>query len=235
MGQFEQAVEGLSESCRAFGIPVTGGNVSLYNDTQGASIYPTPVLGIVGLIRDVGRVVGPGFRKDGDIIVLLGETRDEIGGSQYLRIIHGRETGPVPALDLALEKRVQEVCIAAIESGLVRSAHDVSDGGLAVCVAESSIQSPGELGCTLDLGAEIRDDALLFGESQSRIVVSLGRSRLPALRKLAARKKVKLGVIGRVGGREVIVRRAGRQVVRLPVERLRRAWEDTLPRAFSVR
>ncbi len=235
MGQFEAAVDGLSEACRAFGIPVTGGNVSLYNDTEGASIYPTPVLGIVGLIRDVGRVVGPGFRKDGDIIVLLGETRDETGGSQYLRIIHGRETGPVPALDLALEKRVQEVCIAAIESGLVRSAHDVSDGGLAVCVAESSIQSPGELGCTLDLGAEIRDDALLFGESQSRIVVSLGRSRLPALRKLAARKKVKLGVIGRVGGREVIVRRAGRQVVRLPVERLRRAWEDTLPRAFSVR
>ena len=101
MWQFEEAVEGLAEACRAFGIPVTGGNVSLYNDTQGASIHPTPVLGIVGLIKDVGRVVGPGFRKEGDIIVLLGETRDEIGGSQYLRIIHGRETGAGPALDLS--------------------------------------------------------------------------------------------------------------------------------------
>jgi phosphoribosylformylglycinamidine synthase len=235
MWQFEQAVEGLSEACRAFGIPVTGGNVSLYNDTEGASIYPTPVLGVVGMIKDVGRVVGPGFRKEGDIIVLLGETRDEIGGSQYLRIIHDRETGPAPALDLGLEKRVQEVAIAAVESGLVHSAHDVSDGGLAVCVAESSIQSPGKLGCTLDLKEDIRDDALLFGESQSRIVLSLGRARLPALRKLAARKKVKLSVIGRVGGRDVVVRRAGRKVVRVPVERLRGAWEETLPRAFSVR
>ena len=110
MWQFEEAVEGLAEACRAFGIPVTGGNVSLYNDTEGASIHPTPVLGVVGMIKDVGRVVGPGFRKEGDIVVLLGETRDEIGGSQYLRIIHGLETGPVPALDLGLEKAVQEVC-----------------------------------------------------------------------------------------------------------------------------
>ena len=235
MWQFEEAVEGLAEACRAFGIPVTGGNVSLYNDTEGASIYPTPVLGVVGMIKDVGRVVGPGFRKEGDLIVLLGETLDEIGGSQYLRIIHGRETGPAPALDLGLEKRVQEVAVAAIERGLLRSAHDVSDGGLAVCVAESSIHSPGKLGCALDLKEDIRDDALLFGESQSRIVLSLVRSRLPELRKLAARKKVKLSVIGRVGGRDVLVRRAGRKVVRLPVERLRRAWEDTLPRAFSVR
>jgi len=235
MWQFEEVIDGLAEACRAFGIPVTGGNVSFYNDTEGASIYPTPVLGVVGMIRDVGRVVSLGFRKDGDVIVLLGETGEEIGGSQYLRIIHGRETGPAPALDLAREKKVQEVCIAAIERGLVRSAHDVSDGGLAVCIAESCIQSPGKLGCTLDLKEDIRDDALLFGESQSRIVVSLGRSRLPGLRKLAARKKVNLGVIGRVGGRDVVVRRAGREIVRVPVERLRSAWEETLPRAFSVR
>ncbi len=235
MWQFEEAVEGLAEACRAFGIPVTGGNVSLYNDTEGASIHPTPVLGVVGMIKDVGRVVGPGFRKEGDIVVLLGETRDEVGGSQYLRIIHGLETGPAPALDLGLEKRVQKVAVAAVERGLVRSAHDVSDGGLAVCVAESSIHSPGKLGCALDLGEDIRDEALLFGESQSRIVVSLGRSRLPELRQLGARHKVKISVIGRVGGRDVVVRRAGRKVVRVPVERLRRAWEDTLPRAFSVR
>jgi phosphoribosylformylglycinamidine synthase subunit PurL len=235
MWQFEEAIEGLAEACRAFGIPVTGGNVSFYNDTEGASIYPTPVLGIVGMIRDVGRLVGPGFRKEGDLIVLLGETREEVGGSQYLRIIHGRETGQVPALDLALERRVQEVVIAAVEGGLVRSAHDVSDGGLAVCVAESCIQSPGKLGCVLDIAEEVRDDALLFGESQSRIVVSLSRSHLSDLRRLAARKKVRLSVIGRVGGRDVVVRRGGRRLVRIPVARLRRAWEETLPRAFSVR
>ncbi|OGD19841.1 MAG: phosphoribosylformylglycinamidine synthase II [Candidatus Aminicenantes bacterium RBG_16_63_16] len=235
MWQFEEAVEGIAEACRAFEIPVTGGNVSFYNDTEGASIYPTPVLGIVGLIRDIGRLVGPGFKKEGDLVVLLGETREEVGGSQYMRIVHGRETGPAPALDLDAEKRVHEVCIAAIERGLVRSAHDVSDGGLAVCVAESSILSPAGLGCTLDLDESVRVDALLFGESQSRIVVSLGRSRLSELRKLAARKKVGLSVIGRVGGHDVVARRAGRQFLRDPVARLRKAWEETLPRAFSVR
>jgi phosphoribosylformylglycinamidine synthase II len=235
MWQFEQAVEGLAEACRAFEIPVTGGNVSFYNDTEGASIYPTPVLGIVGLIKDVGRTIGPAFRKEGDVIVLLGETRDEIGGSQYLRIIHGRERGRPPGIDLASEKRTQELCVAAIERGLLHSAHDVADGGLAVCLAESCILSRQKLGCDLELTDELGADAQFFGESQSRIVVSLSRSRLPELRRLAARKKVKLGLIGRVGGRDFIVCRAARRALRVPVEKLFKAWESALPRAFSIR
>ncbi len=235
MWQFEEAVDGLAEACREFGIPVTGGNVSFYNDTEGASIYPTPVLGIVGLVRDVGRVVNPGFKIEGDVIVLLGDAGEEIGGSQYLRIIHGQEKGRVPGLDLAVEKRVQEAAIAAIERGLVRSAHDIADGGLAVSVVESCLQSPGKFGCVLDFEDGGRDDTLLFGEGQSRIVVSLGRARLPELRKLAARKKVNLTVIGRVKGRDFVVRRGGRRLLRVPVERLRRAWEETLPGAFSIR
>jgi phosphoribosylformylglycinamidine synthase II len=235
MWQFEQAIDGLAEACRAFEIPVTGGNVSFYNDTEGASIYPTPVLGIVGLIKDVGRTAGPAFKKEGDVIVLLGETRDEIGGSQYLRIIHGRERGRPPTIDLAGEKKTHELCIAAIERGLLHSAHDVSDGGLAVCVAESGILSRQKLGCALELADGLRADAQLFGESQSRIVVSLSRSRLPELRKLAARKKVMLSVIGRVGGRDIVVRRAGRQVLKVPVERLFKAWESAIPRVFSIR
>jgi phosphoribosylformylglycinamidine synthase II len=235
MWQFEQTIDGLAEACRAFGIPVTGGNVSFYNDTEGASIYPTPVLGIVGLIKDVGRTAGPAFKREGDVIVLLGETRDEIGGSQYLRIIHGRERGRPPAIDLAGEKKTHELCIAAIERGLLQSAHDVSDGGLAVCVAESAILSPQKLGGVLELTDGLRADAQLFGESQSRIVVSLSRSRLPELRKMAARKKVMLNVIGRVGGRDIVVRRAARQVLRVPVERLFKAWESAVPRFFSIR
>jgi phosphoribosylformylglycinamidine synthase II len=235
MWQFEQTIDGLAEACRALGIPVTGGNVSFYNDTEGASIYPTPVLGIVGLIKDVGRTAGPAFKREGDVIVLLGETRDEIGGSQYLRIIHGRERGRPPAIDLAGEKKTHELCIAAIERGLLQSAHDVSDGGLAVCVAESAILSPQKLGGVLELTDGLRADAQLFGESQSRIVVSLSRSRLPELRKMAARKKVMLNVIGRVGGRDIVVRRAARQVLRVPVERLFKAWESAVPRFFSIR
>jgi phosphoribosylformylglycinamidine synthase II len=235
MWQFEEAIDGLAEACRAFEIPVTGGNVSFYNDTEGASIYPTPVLGIVGLIKDVSRVTSPWFKKEGDIIVLLGETRDEIGGSQYLRIIHGREKGLPPAIDLAEERKAHELCITAIERGLLRSAHDISDGGLAVCVAESSILSSEGLGCILELKDELRADVQLFGESQSRIVVSLSRSRLPELRNLADRKKVKASVIGRVGGREIVVRQSGREIVKVPVKRLCRAWEKAIPQVFSVR
>ena len=233
--QFEEAIDGIAEGCRAFEIPVTGGNVSFYNDTEGGSIYPTPVLGIVGLIKDVGRVMGPGFKKEGDLIALLGETRDEIGGSQYLRIVHGLENGRPPAIDLAAERKTHEVCIAAVERGLIHSAHDVSDGGLAVCVAESSLLSPEKLGCQLDIEDTLRADTVLFGEGQSRIVVSLSRSRLAELRRLAARKKVKLSLLGVVGGRAIVVRRAGRTIIRVPVNRLEKAWEQAIPRVFSIR
>jgi len=235
MWQLKKVVEGIAEACRAFGIPVTGGNVSFYNDTEGLSIHPTPVLGIVGLIDDVDRLVSPGFKKESDAVVLLGENREELGASEYLKTIYGLEKGQPPGIDLEREKAVQEVCIEAIVSGLVRSAHDISEGGLAVCAAESSFLGQTETGCVLDLGDMIRPDALLFGETQSRILLSASEAHLPSLVKLASEKGVPARVIGRTGGHELVIRQNGLEILRLPIHRLIAAWKDSLPGALSVR
>jgi phosphoribosylformylglycinamidine synthase len=235
MWQFKKIIEGMAEACRAFEIPVTGGNVSFYNDTEGLSIHPTPVLGIVGLIDDVDRLIGPGFKKGGDAVVLLGENTDELGGSEYLRAIHGLEKGRPPGIDLEREKAVQEVCIQAIASGLVRSAHDISDGGLAVCATESCILGQAEIGCVFDLEDKTRPDALLFGESQSRILISASETRLPKLLDLASEKGVPAKVIGRTGGKELVIRQSGQEIIRLPIHRLIAAWKNSLPGALSVR
>jgi len=193
------------------------------------------VLGIVGLIDDVDRLIGPGFKKEGDAVVLLGENTDELGGSEYLRAIHGLEKGRPPGIDLEREKAVQEVCIQAIASGLVRSAHDISDGGLAVCATESCILGQAEIGCVFDLEDKTRPDALLFGESQSRILISASETRLPKLLDLASEKGVPAKVIGRTGGKELVIRQSGQEIIRLPIHRLIAAWKNSLPGALSVR
>jgi len=235
MGQFEQAVAGLSEACRTFGIPVTGGNVSFYNDTEGLSIHPTPVLGIVGIIEDVRKAVRPGFRAAGDAVVLVGESLGEIGGTEYLKTIHGLEAGAPPAIDLEQEKRNQEFVLDAIEAGLVRSAHDLSEGGLAVALAECAFHSGRMTGCEIELAGGLRDDGLLFGESQSRLLVTCRRADLARLLEMAAARGVPAGVIGRAGGTDIAVRRAGRDILRVPVERAFRAWKDSLPGYFRVK
>jgi phosphoribosylformylglycinamidine synthase II len=236
MGQFEQAVAGLAEACRTFGIPVTGGNVSFYNDTEGLSIDPTPVLGIVGLIDDLRRLVRPGFRAAGDAVVLIGESREELGGSEYLKTHFGLQAGAPPSIDLEMEKRTQEFLLDAIEAGLVRSAHDLSEGGLAVALAECAFHAPGRIGCEIDLsGSSLRDDALLFGESQSRIVATCARGKLEALVRSAAAHGVPAQAVGRAGGTHLTIRRDGREVLRLPVAEAFRAWKDSLPSFFKVR
>ena len=235
MGQFEQAVTGLAEACRTFGIPVTGGNVSFYNDTEGLSIHPTPVLGIVGLIDDIRKAVRPGFRAAGDAVVLIGENLEEVGGTEYLRIVHGLVAGAPPAVDLEQEKRNQECLLELIDAGLVRSAHDLSEGGLAVALAECAFKSEGMTGCQIDLEDGLREDALLFGESQSRIVMTCRRASLGRVLELAAARGVPARAIGRVGGDAVAVSRKGREILRLPVETGFRAWKDSLPGFFKVR
>src|SRR5207302_4684322 len=134
MWQFARAVEGMGAACRALDIPITGGNVSLYNETDGRGVLPTPVLGVVGLIEDADKVVRRAFRADGDVVVLLGETRDELGGSEYLKMIHGIIAGVPPALDLEREAALHRVLIEGAASGVIRSAQDASEGGLAVTV-----------------------------------------------------------------------------------------------------
>ena len=234
MGQFEQAVTGIAEACRTFGIPVTGGNVSFYNDTEGLSIHPTPVLGIVGLIEDIRRLVRPGFRAAGDAIVLIGESREEVGGTEYLLAQHGLRAGAPPAIDLEQEKRNQDFLLEAIEAGLVRSAHDLSEGGLAVALAECAFHGRGRMGCEVDLRSDLRDDVLLFGESQSRILVTCRPADLGGLLGSAAARGVPAEAIGRTGGTWIAVRRSGREILRVPVAEAFKAWKTSLPSHFQV-
>jgi len=235
MWQFEQVVDGMAEACRTFGIPVTGGNVSFYNDTEGLSIHPTPVLGIVGILDDIRQAVSPGFKAAGDVVVLIGENREELGGSEYLRVVHNLEAGAPPSIDLEREKRHQEFCLDAIEAGLVRSAHDLSEGGLAVALAECAFHGRRKLGCSVALEDSIRPDTLLFGEAQSRILVTCRRKDLDSLRALARETGVPARAIGETGGTEISVGHRGRELLRLPVEKAYRAWKDALPNFFKVR
>src|SRR5262249_54286465 len=142
MWQFAQAVEGIGEACRALDVPITGGNVSLYNETDGKAIYPTPVIGVVGLLEHADRVVARAVRDSGDVILLLGEGRGELGGSEYLKVGYDRVQGRPPALDLNAERALQQLLVALAGERLLRSAHDCSDGGIAVALAE----------CTFDTG-----------------------------------------------------------------------------------
>ncbi len=235
MWQFKEAVAGLSEACEAFEIPVTGGNVSLYNDTEGASIHPTPVLGVVGLIEDIDKAVRPGFRADGDAVILLGESLDELGGSEYIKVRFGLQQGVPPVLDLAREKAVHELCLEAAGRGLLRSAHDVSDGGLAVCLAESAFLGDRKPGCSIDLGDRIRPDALLFGETQSRIVVTVSPRRAAEILALAKKRKVRAARIGRVGGADIVVRVRRREVLRVPVAAAFKAWKESIPSRYKIK
>jgi phosphoribosylformylglycinamidine synthase subunit PurL len=235
MWQFKEAVAGMSEACEAFEIPVTGGNVSLYNDTEGASILPTPVLGVVGLIEDIDRTVRPGFRSNGDVVILLGENKDELGGSEYLKVRFGLKQGVPPAIDLARERAIHELCLEAAGLGLLRSAHDVSDGGLAVCLAESAFLGDRKPGCSIDLADRIRPDALLFGETQSRIVVTVSPRRAAALLALAKKRRVRASRIGRVGGSDIVVRVRRREVLRVRVAEAFKAWKESIPARYKIK
>ena len=235
MWQFEQVIDGMAEACRAFGIPVTGGNVSFYNDTEGLSIYPTPVLGVVGIIEDVKRALSPGFKAPGDVVLLLGENKEELGGTEYLRIMHRLEAGAPPRIDLDMENRVQNVCLEAIDAGLFSSAHDLSEGGLAIALAESSFHSQGLMGCSIEVDDPIRPDALAFGETQSRILASCRKADVDKLTILAKNAGVAVKAIGKTGGPDIVLRHQGRDLIRVPVEDAHKAWKDSLPDHFRVR
>lgn len=225
MWQFSQVIHGMRDACIALNIPVVSGNVSFYNETDGVPIYPTPTIGMVGLMEKVGRVVTPWFKSAGDIVVLLGRNREELGGSEYLKVVHGLVQGTPPWIDLRLEQAVQSCCIEAIGRGILRSAHDTSDGGLAVALGECCVSGPEKpLGVRIEMREMIRGDALLFSESQSRIVVSLEEKDLRQLQELAAAHHVPLQTIGTVGGTRLMIQ----PLVQLPVEELRAIWATGL-------
>lgn len=235
MWQFKEVVEGMSQACRAFNIPVTGGNVSFYNETDGAAIYPTPVLGIVGMVEDVFKTTTPGFKQPGDIIILLGENKDEIGASLYLKYIHNLESGPVPQIDLKKELAVQEACRLAIEEELLESAHDVSEGGLAVCLMECCLLSQEQIGCNIEFLDDLASHALLFSETQSRIVVTAKPAKVKHIEDIAKTKKIKISVIGETGGKKFVVHHHGKEVINYSVDEGFKTWKKSIPIKFTFK
>jgi phosphoribosylformylglycinamidine synthase len=234
MWQFQEAVEGIAQACRIFNIPVKGGNVSFYNDTEGTSIYPTPVLGVVGMINNLDKITTPEFKKPEDTIILLGKNREELGASEYLKQIHTQKTGPPPEIDLEKEKQVQTFCLEAISKGMLNSAHDLSEGGLAQCLAECCVLGNNQIGCQINLNDKIRTDALLFGETQSRILTSLESKNLDSFKHLAKKRKVPFSIIGKTGGKQILIKHHEKTIIDIPVQKVFKAWKNSIPDYFKT-
>ena len=227
---FSEAVAGMGEACTVFDTPVTGGNVSFYNEDPMRAVFPTPTIGMVGLVEDIDHITTQWFKDTGDVILLLGTTRDELGASEYLHSMFGETRGPVPQLDLEFEKRLQTSLLAAIQSGRVKSAHDVSDGGLAVALTEACISNRDHVvGADVRFRTELRPDCLLFGESQSRVLVTCAPDEAETLRRHFADAQVPAEVIGTVGGDILAIN----DLVRLPLTRLIDAFYNALPKVME--
>lgn len=247
--QFKACVQGLKEGCVAFNTPVTGGNVSFYNENPEGAIDPTPLVVMVGQIDKKEHITTQWFKKEGDAVCLLDGLQEDalagVGGSEYLRRIHDLKTGNPPQMDLAKEKALQDALLKAITSGLVSSAHDVSEGGLAVCAAECCFTAPMEVKSeAVSLGAKLdftsvgsrtpRPDALLFGEQQSRVIVSLPPENVTALEEIAKEFGVKCDLLGTVTGDQLEITMNQGTLIKAKVSGLKSAWRDAYKNATRL-
>ncbi|MFC4598603.1 phosphoribosylformylglycinamidine synthase subunit PurL [Cohnella hongkongensis] len=224
--QMEKAVDGMAEACRVLDTPVIGGNVSLYNENVRGAIYPTPVVGMVGLVHDVDHITTQEFKAAGDVIFLLGETKAEIGGSEFQYAVHGVTEGRPPELDLAVEKKLQQAVLGAIQAGLVASAHDLSEGGLASALAEACFGRG--LGAEVDFDTNLRPDLALFSESQSRILLTVKPELEQQLALFLVKSDIPVKLLGTVGGDRLKVKVRGRDAIDASVEELRAVWSQAI-------
>lgn len=231
--QLSRCIDGMAEACEYFNTPVTGGNVSLYNESPQGAVHPTPVVGMVGLLENIENRITQDFKKQGSIIVLLGETRGELGGSEYLYKIHGLTAGKPPALDVETEGNLHKAVLEAVGQKLLLSAHDCSEGGLAVTIAESAIS--GSLGVNVILPAfNGRLDALLFGEDQSRIITSVENDKISQLEAICKKHNVHFAVIGEVLGDMFTITVQGYgKVIDLSLQDMTKAWREEIPCRMS--
>jgi phosphoribosylformylglycinamidine synthase len=233
--QMREAVLGMGEACAAFDTPVTGGNVSLYNESPTGAIYPTPTVGMVGVLEDVSKHVRACFRDPLDAIVLLGSNTNELGGSEYLKVVHGKVAGDAPALDLQAERALQELMLQLADERLAHSAHDCAEGGLAVGIAESCIADGERLvGAHIQLTDSLPPAALLFGEAQGRIVISCAPGNAARVLSLAQRRNVparQIGTVGEVNGRFQLA--GAGATIDLAVSELSRVWREGIPRLMD--
>lgn len=203
---FKKAIEGMGEACRFFNTPVTGGNVSFYNESPDTAVYPTPVIGMVGLIEKIANITTAEFKRDGDLVYLLGEDYEEVGGSEFLKVVHDMVTGEIPKIDLQTEKDLQHLVLTLIDNGLVRSVHDVSDGGIICALAECCIMKDEKpIGAKVKIPIKTREDFSFFSESQSRVIVSVDPEMKERFEETASKSFMPFTLMGETGGKDLCI------------------------------
>ncbi len=229
--QFKESIAGMSEACKFFNTPVTGGNVSFYNESPNTAVYPTPTIGMVGLVENLENVTTSYFKSDGDLIYVLGEDFEEIGGSEYLKIIHNKVVGDAPRISLSVEKKLQDALLTAIREKFVKSAHDISEGGIICALAECCIINENKkIGVNVKIPVKSRKDFSYFSESQSRIIVSVAGNDRKRFEGLLNEFQQPFNLIGKTGGSRVVFN----DVVEFDVEDLADIYYNTISRIMNV-
>ncbi len=228
--QFAQAISGMGEACRHFDTPVTGGNVSFYNESPETAVYPTPVIGMVGLVEDLKHITTSFFKDEGDVIYLLGEDKEELGGSEYAKVIHNKVAGESPTINLDEEKKLQDTLLNLIRKGLIKSAHDISEGGIVAALAECCIiNQEKQIGCEVEIPIKSRKDFSLFSESQSRIIISISNDKILDLERELKLSNVKFTKLGVVAGSSFKIK----NLFDVNVNELADIYYNTIPRIMS--
>ncbi len=227
---FARSIEGMGEACRFFDTPVTGGNVSFYNESTESTVYPTPVIGMVGLLENADKRLTSAFKNVGDLIYLLGEDYEELGGSEYLKTVFDKVEGDAPKLDLETEKKLHELILKLADEKLLQSAHDISEGGIVCAVAESAIgDEKNPLGGEVKIPIKTRDDFSLFSESQSRVIVSVKPENKDAFEKIASESGLPFTRLGKVTEKDFIVN----DLINVPSEKLADIYYNTIARKMT--
>jgi phosphoribosylformylglycinamidine synthase len=228
--QFAEAIAGMGEACRFFDTPVTGGNVSFYNESPDRAVYPTPTIGMLGLVEDLSHVTTSYFKNEGDLIYILGEDKEELGGSEYLKVIHKKVEGNSPQIDLPTEKKLQDTLLELIRKKLINSAHDASEGGIVCALAECClINDEKMIGAEIDIPIKSRKDFSYFSESQSRIIVSVSSNKKDEFEKILNKEKQTFIKLGVVGGSSLIIN----SDIDVSLDVLADLYFNTIPRIMS--
>ena len=224
--QFQQAIEGMGEACRFFDTPVTGGNVSFYNESPNAAVYPTPTIGMVGLVEKIENITTSFFKDEGDLIYVLGEDFEELGGSEYLKIIYNKVSGNSPKIILEVEKLLQDTILELIDRDLIESAHDISEGGIVCALAECCIINEEDpIGAIVNIPIKFREDFSLFSESQSRVIVSVQKNKKDKFETYIRGKNQSFNFLGKTGGESLIVN----DKLEISIKRLSKLYYSTIP------
>jgi len=228
--QFAEAIAGMGEACRYFDTPVTGGNVSFYNESPQTAVYPTPVIGMVGLVEDLNHITTSYFKNDGDLIYLLGDDNEELGGSEYLKVIHNKVAGDSPKINLDAEKKLHDSLLQLIKKGFINSAHDISEGGIISALAECCIiDEENMLGCEVEIPVGSRKDFTLFSESQSRVIISVSTGKQNEIENVLNSCRQSFKMIGKVRGQKLIFK----SMFEIELKELSDIYYKTIPRIMG--